>query len=103
MTKRYGDQGSVDFFEFESFHIEVDKLVVRPYVKGTRSVAFTLTKLDRAQRRAVFENPDHEPKTLDYWRKDNDTLVLAVTTPIEGETGVDAPKFKGFRVVLKRL
>jgi len=54
MTKRYDEQGAISFFEFESFHIEDGKLVVRPYLKGTRSVAFTLMKLDRAARRAVF-------------------------------------------------
>lgn len=102
MTKRYDVKQVVDFFEFESFHIEEDKLVVRPYLKGTRSVAFTLTKLDRAARRAIFENPGHEPRTLDYWRADADTLVIAVTTPIEGEVEEGAPKVQGFRIVLKR-
>jgi len=40
---------------------------------------------------------------LDYWRIDDDTLVIAVTTPIEGEVPEDKPKARGFRIVLKRL
>lgn len=103
MTKRHGkDRGPVDFFEFEQFQVADGKLVVRPYLKGTNSTAFTLTTLDRAARRAVFENPNHEPRTLDYWRADEETLVISVTTPRTGEVQAGEPAVQGFRVVLKR-
>ena len=50
----------------------------------------------------MFENPTNEPSTLDYWRIDDDTLVIAVTSPIKGEVKEGEPKVAGFRIVLKR-
>jgi hypothetical protein len=97
MTKRYRN-GKSFFFEYETFSVEDGKLVVRPYLQGTASVAFPLKSLDREARRAVFEKPGHQPSTLDYWRINADTLVISVTSPPgAGET---APR--GFRLVMKR-
>lgn len=102
ITKRYDENRKVDFFEFETFSLAGDRVVASPYVMGHRGVPFAATKIDPVARRATFENPDHEPQTLDYWRQDEDTLVISVTSPIkdakEGE-----PQVGGFRVVLKRL
>jgi Domain of unknown function (DUF6265) len=97
MTKRY-QGGQCMFFEYEVFSIEDGKLVVRPYLQGDKSDSFALKSLDRATRRAVFENPDHAPSTLDYWRLNDDTLVISVTSP--PATGETSPR--GFRLVMKR-
>lgn len=55
-------------FEFERFFRQGEAIVMTPYVKGVKSVAFTMTTSDPKARKAVFENPKHDfPQRIVYW------------------------------------
>jgi hypothetical protein len=94
-----GAGSAATFTEFERFEVDGGKVVVWPYPQGRKSVAFTLAEYDRDNRRAAFDNPEHDfPQRLEYWRVDADTLV------IKGRKLQKVnDKYPGFVITLKKL
>lgn len=89
-------QGRVVSFEFERFFKAGEKIVMTPYVKGVKSVSFTMTTCDAKERKAIFENPKHDfPQRIEYHRAEEERLVITVSARRDG-------KQRGFRLDLQR-
>ena len=97
MSKEQKKDGSA-FSEFEWFGVRDGKLAVIPYPKGARSMPFFLVELDREKQLAAFENPRNSfPQRFEYWRVDEDTLVIKLRN-LEKRND----KYQGFVLTLKR-
>lgn len=96
-NKEYIEGRGVTAYEFEKFLVQEGEVVVWPYPMGRRTVAFALTALDVADRRAVFENHEHDfPQRIEYWRRDAKTLEIYVSAP----KPEDPDKQHGFKLQL---
>jgi len=92
-TTRYILDGRTVQFEFLVIRSEDDGVVMLPYPDGRESEhAFRLTEL--AERRAVFEAPEHDfPKRIIY-RRENGVMVAR----IDGGSGTDGQEWRMTRV-----
>jgi len=79
--------GKLQVFEIEQFRVQGGAVVMAPLPFGKPSpVVFTLTEWDAEERRAVFENPEHDfPQILVYHRRAEDRLHVAAHAMREGQ------------------
>jgi len=95
VSKEFGDSEPC-FFEFEKFELLNDTLVMTPYPSGEKSDDFPLIDYSRKDKRAVFENKNHDfPTTFMYTRTSDDSLKIIVSGEIKGER-------REFKVLLKK-
>lgn len=80
---RGGHAVSIDF---ENFYEREGALRMTPFPKGQRSEEFTLTSLSAPEKRAVFENPQHDfPSRFVYQRVDETHLRITLSGAPGGE------------------
>lgn len=82
-ASKYSTNGRPAGFEFERFQEKDGHVVLTPYPEGKESPAtFRLTDFDQKNRRAVFENPQHDfPTKISYHRVADDKLTILVSGP----------------------
>lgn len=84
-NKAYDASGAVEFFELELFREREGQVVLLPHPGGRAAASFALTGLDRAARRAVFENPANDwPQRIVYERVDDGRLRIVASGTQEG-------------------
>ncbi|MHC5209595.1 MAG: DUF6265 family protein [Planctomycetota bacterium] len=78
--------GRAVMFDFETIDAGEDGLRLTPFPFGKQSVSFALTSYSAADRRAVFENPQHDfPRRFTYERVADDRLEILLEGELQGE------------------
>ena len=92
-TNKQVVEGRLVGWEYEQFRVHEGRVIMQPYPKGEKSpVFFTLTELDVAARKAVFENPEHDfPQIITYhrsWNYFTNRFGIRIAAELEPKPGI---------------
>jgi len=77
--------GKTVMIDFEHFYERAGSVRMTPYPFGKKSVEFTMTEFSRADKRAVFANPEHDfPNRFTYQRSSKSSLKITLEGTMNG-------------------